>query len=236
MRRLDASGKWRVEQTLSLKTDCGKQLFMRQFNPYDPDKLEPKPESEPTAVVMIVHGINDQGDSEPILTAAKKLSGENYLVYSVDVRGCGRSEGPRMVMRDFHDFVSDHDKLLDAILAKHPGKKVFVLGVSLGGGFTVFLALKRKEISGMLLIAPMIQISSEQSPIMQKLSPIIAAIAPDSKVGKHQRSLDGTNFSDHCILHPSFITSGCVVSMFPLGLNVSTLNASTDMNCIDCVF
>lgn len=171
-----------MEQTLPLKTDCGKQLFMRQFNPYDPDKIEPKPESDPAAIVMLIHGLNDQGDSQPILTAARTFSAENYLVYSVDVRGCGRSEGPRMVVRDFNELVSDHDKLLDAILAKHPGKKVFAMGVSMGGGINVFLALKRKELNGILLIAPLVEVSKTQSPIMQKISPIIAALAPDSKV------------------------------------------------------
>lgn len=106
------------------------------------------------------------------------------LVYSLDVRGCGRSEGPRMKIQSFYELVSDHNLLLDAIVAKHPNKKIFTFGVSMGGGINVFLSLTRKEISGMVLIAPMVQVSPTQSPFMQKVAPILAATVPNSKVSR----------------------------------------------------
>mmetsp|Transcript_7243 Transcript_7243/g.22075 ORF Transcript_7243/g.22075 Transcript_7243/m.22075 type:complete len:475 (-) Transcript_7243:178-1602(-) len=180
--RLDATGKWRIENSFQLQNEAGNRLFMRHFNPIHAETKEPKDASEADAIVMLIHGYADQGDGDAFVHLAKRLNEQNLAVFSLDCRGCGRSEGPRMVVRDYDDIVSDHNLLFNAILNRYPDKKIFLIGHSMGGGISIMLSLKRKDVSGMILVSPMVQVSEKQSPFMQKIAPIIANLAPESKI------------------------------------------------------
>uniref|UniRef100_A0A7S3ED82 Serine aminopeptidase S33 domain-containing protein n=1 Tax=Rhodosorus marinus TaxID=101924 RepID=A0A7S3ED82_9RHOD len=180
--KLDATGLWRQEQTMKLRSKTGHALYMRQWNPYDPKKLEPMEGADPLACLVILHGYSDTGDSYVMTQIAKMATAVGCIAYSVDAHGNGRSDGPRCTVRAYSDLTNDHLLLIEEVKAKHPGKKIFLIGSSMGGGLAVQCSLKDKDISGMILLAPMVNVSEGQSPILQKLAPLLAAIIPNSKI------------------------------------------------------
>eukprot|EP00189_Rhodosorus_marinus_P014081 CAMPEP_0184738016 /NCGR_PEP_ID=MMETSP0315-20130426/763_1 /TAXON_ID=101924 /ORGANISM="Rhodosorus marinus, Strain UTEX LB 2760" /LENGTH=456 /DNA_ID=CAMNT_0027205547 /DNA_START=181 /DNA_END=1551 /DNA_ORIENTATION=- len=180
--KLDATGLWRQEQTMKLTSKTGHALHMRQWNPYDPNTLEPMEGADPLACLVILHGYSDQGDSYTMTQIAKMATSIGCIAYSVDAHGNGRSDGPRCTVTAYGDLVDDHLLLIDNVKAKHPGKKIFVAGQSMGGGLALNCALRSRNVSGMILLAPMVKVSEGQSPLLRRLAPLLAATVPYSKI------------------------------------------------------
>ena len=90
------------------------------------------PDGPPQAVVVIVHGINEHSGRYARLAA--DLTGRGYAVYAMDLRGHGRSDGERVMVRSFDEYLDDVEDLLQRVAEREPGKTLFLLGHSMGGG------------------------------------------------------------------------------------------------------
>src|ERR1700733_16254608 len=62
------------------------------------------------AVVVIMHGLKDY--SARYAHLADALSADGYAVYAFDLRGHGRSAGPRVAPGRWTDYVDDLDRFL----------------------------------------------------------------------------------------------------------------------------
>src|SRR5262249_26125750 len=85
--------------------------------------------SSPKATVVIVHGLKDY--SGRYAAFASRLVGAAYSVYAFDLRGHGRSAGPRAAPEAWTDYVDDLDRFLTYVEQREPGKPVFVFGHSM---------------------------------------------------------------------------------------------------------
>lgn len=89
------------------------------------------PQSEPTHVVMLVHGYGEHiGRYEHVAAA---LVANGAAVYGVDHVGHGRSDGERVLIEDFEEVVSDVHLLDETARREHPGLPVALIGHSMGG-------------------------------------------------------------------------------------------------------
>jgi acylglycerol lipase len=102
-----------------------------------------KPESDPQALVVIVHGAGEH--SGRYGSVAETLVQDGYAVYALDHRGHGRSDGPRALIDRLDRAVADLDRLVSEALAEHPALPVFVLGHSMGGTIAVRYALGHQQ-------------------------------------------------------------------------------------------
>lgn len=123
---------------------AGVELFSQSLRPRG---------GEVRAVLVIHHGLKDHGDR--YADFATRLVEAGYAVYAMDMRGHARSAGPRVVIDQFDDYVSDLATFVDRVRAHEPGRPVFVLGHSVGGAIVTLYAIERQPaVHGIILSAP----------------------------------------------------------------------------------
>lgn len=99
----------------------GVQVLIRSWKPVVPAR----------AVVAIVHGVKSHGGY--YAWAAEQLTAAGFAVYALDLRGRGRSEGPRLYIDDIGEYLGDVTTLIGLVKSREPGLPVFLLGHSAGG-------------------------------------------------------------------------------------------------------
>ncbi len=109
------------------------------------------PDSTPTAIVGLVHGLGDHsGRCQGI---ADFLVNSNLAVVAYDQRGHGRSGG---ALPSFDTLMSDIDPVL-ARMQELSTAPPFLYGISLGGGLVLNYALKRKgPLRGVIASSPLL--------------------------------------------------------------------------------
>ena len=113
----------------------------------------PSPES-PKAVFLLVHGLGAHSARWGFL--AGHLAASGFTSYAVELRGFGRTpERPRGHIDSFRVWDRDILELRDIIGKDFPGRKVFLLGESMGGLLAFNLACRNADkFAGQVLIAP----------------------------------------------------------------------------------
>lgn len=90
-----------------------------------------QPEDAPSHVVLLAHGYGEHvGRYEHV---AAVLVANGAVVYAVDHVGHGKSEGERVLIRDFEPIVDDLHEVDGRARTEHPGLPVVLLGHSMGG-------------------------------------------------------------------------------------------------------
>lgn len=110
------------------------------------------PEDAPRATVVLVHGYAEHAGRYDAF--ARALVDAGLAVRALDLRGHGRSEGPRAQVEDFHSFVSDLTRFVDG-LDEAVGEPRFLFGHSMGGLIATRYVLEHPgEVDGLLLSSP----------------------------------------------------------------------------------
>ncbi len=108
------------------------------------------PAVEAKAVVAIVHGYAEH--SGRYAQVAADLNAAGYAVEALDLRGHGQSSGERVSVQRFEEFLDDVDAFLARVRERHPGRDLFLLGHSMGGGVvTLYTILRKPSLDGVLL-------------------------------------------------------------------------------------
>jgi alpha-beta hydrolase superfamily lysophospholipase len=110
-------------------------------------------------VLIVQHGLNDHGDRYAHL--AETLVARGYAVYAMDLRGHGRSAGPRVEVDHFQDYLDDEATWISRVRDKEPDKPIFLFGHSMGG---LIMTLHAEEhangVGGVVLSAPALGIDA----------------------------------------------------------------------------
>src|SRR5258708_20185873 len=105
------------------------------------------------AVVVLVHGVAEHSGRYAAL--AGSLAARGIAVEAMDHRGHGRSEGRRVWVDRFDQYLEDFDTFMSQVRRRYPAKPLFIFGHSLGGTITTLYALEHKpQIRGIVLSAP----------------------------------------------------------------------------------
>jgi acylglycerol lipase len=144
----------------------GTQLYARHWEPAA---------GEVRAVVVIMHGLKDH--SAHYASLAARLVGGGYSVHAFDLRGHGRSAGPRVAPRRWTDYVDDLDRFLTSVEAKHPGKPVFLFGHSMGGAIAALTAERHSpKLAGLILSGPALAVDAP--PLLIAATRMSGALTP----------------------------------------------------------
>ena len=109
-----------------------------------------QPETEPKAVVCLVHGLGEH--SGRYTHVAEYLAKGGYALLAFDLRGHGKSGGRRGHTPSFEAFMQDIDLFLADARGRFPDKPIFLYGHSLGGMLVLNYVLRRKpQLNGVVV-------------------------------------------------------------------------------------
>ena len=109
-----------------------------------------RPVGSARAVVVVVHGLKDHGNRYADFAAS--LVGDGFAVYAADLRGHGHSDGVRVYVDSFDQYLDDLDVLMKLVRAREPGKPVFLFGHSMGGAIVTLYTIRHKpDLAGLIL-------------------------------------------------------------------------------------
>lgn len=132
----------------------------------------------PKAILLALHGYGDYGEST-FADAGTFWAGEGITTIAYDQRGFGRNPS-RGLWPGADGLVADLKRVVVDVRAAYPGKPIFVLGHSMGGG-VVLAAAPELEVDGIILAAPAIWGGGELNPIHRAASWLAAATVPEKR-------------------------------------------------------
>lgn len=148
----------------------GTQLYARHW-------ATPAP-ADAKGVVIIMHGLKDHAAHYQAF--ADKLVAAGFGVYAFDLRGHGRSAGPRVDPGNWLAYVDDLDRFVENVAAKEPGKKLFLFGHSMGGAIATLTAIRhRASLSGLILSGSALAVDAP--PLLLAATQMAGATTPGAK-------------------------------------------------------
>jgi len=129
------------------------------------------------AVVALVHGLGEHsGRYEKV---AAKLPAAGFSVNAYDLRGHGKSGGPRLFSPSYEALMRDIDQHLEQTRARFPGLPVFLYGHSLGGAQVLAYTLKRKpSLAGVIASSPLLAPGIKVPPLKVSAGKLLSRLAP----------------------------------------------------------
>lgn len=136
-----------------------------------------EPDTPPKAMVFLFHGLADHsGRFEKV---AEKFTAAGFLFFAADLRGNGKTEGPRGHFDSYDQIMRDTDGLLEAAHAKYPNIPVILYGQSMGGNLALNYSLRRKpEVAAVIASSPWLRLTKPPNAIVRTLGNALGKIAP----------------------------------------------------------
>lgn len=146
---------------------------------FDQTKLfyQTHPSDNEKAIVLIIHGFAEhQGRYDHVINELKKI---DVTVYTLDLRGHGKSEGLRGRIEHFQDYLEDAHHLLLQIRKEKAHQPLFVVGHSMGGLVSLLTILSyHHDVRGLILSAPLFKIKIQLPWYQRFLIRLLAIAAP----------------------------------------------------------
>ncbi len=122
----------------------GLKLYYQRWRP---------PQGEPRTALAIVHGIGEH--SGRFMNIVNHFVAHGHAVYALDLRGHGRSPGPRGHLMSWSEYMEDVRAFLATISTREQGRPLFLYGHSMGGliGMEYILRYPR-GLSGAIISGP----------------------------------------------------------------------------------
>ncbi|HEY7782545.1 MAG TPA: alpha/beta fold hydrolase [Ktedonobacterales bacterium] len=194
--RPDHVGDWGIPTVVSggeYGTDTfarpdGVSLFFRYWT--QPNAQAP--------VLVLVHGLG--AHTGWFVDMGSALNERGLAVYAVDLRGFGRSGGPRGHVRRGADLVDDCAAFVAEVRKRRPGALVYLLGHSMGAILATYVAAGdarsgANTLAGLILLNPWIQQTKGASPPLGTTVRILAGglvgsdKAPETSAGSESRTM-----------------------------------------------
>jgi len=150
----------------------------------------------PRAVMSLVHGFGEHSGRYAHMAAA--LNTKNIAIVSIDLRGHGRSDGKRGVVKSYADFRADILALMDKTKTLYPDVPHILYGHSMGGGIVMDYGLSQTHLDGtdniaaIISSAPLIALAEPPPAI---LTPVIKMLRLINPKGAVKQPIDGSKVS-----------------------------------------
>ncbi len=126
---------------------AGGRLYFRAWSPDSPSRGH----------VVVAHGYAEHGGRYAHVAAALNEAG--LMVWALDQRGHGRSEGERANIESVWTAVSDLDLFVDLVRESHPSDPLFLVGHSMGGFIAAGYAEEHQDrLTGLALSGSLLHI------------------------------------------------------------------------------
>lgn len=124
-----------------------------------------EPISQPRAIVCLIHGLGEH--SGRYLHVAEHLTKAGFALLTMDLRGHGRSEGPRGHIPSMGSMLDDIGVLLSKAGSEYSELPIFLYGHSMGGSLALNYVIRRQPaIAGIIASAPALKLPSNLGKIL----------------------------------------------------------------------
>ncbi len=119
----------------------------RQFNLY---YQRWRPEGAPRAILLVSHGFAEHsGRYQNLVEYFLPL---DYTIYALDHRGHGKSDGERVQVNDYMEYIADLKTFFDLVRKENPLEDIYLVGHSMGAAIaTAYAAQYQDELAGLIL-------------------------------------------------------------------------------------
>ncbi|MGI8549946.1 MAG: lysophospholipase [Dehalococcoidia bacterium] len=108
------------------------------------------PDERIKAVLLVAHGYAEHSGRYGNLV--NYFVPRGYAVYALDHRGHGRSDGERVQVEHYTDYLTDLKTFFDLIRKEHPDREIYLVGHSMGAAIsTAYAAKHQDELAGLIL-------------------------------------------------------------------------------------
>jgi alpha-beta hydrolase superfamily lysophospholipase len=130
------------------------------------------------AVVVLSHGLAEH--SGRYAHVAARLNDAGYVLYALDHRGHGRSDGTAGNIEGMAVVRADLDTLLTRARGEHPGLPVFLLGHSFGGRAALDYVVDRggSGLTGLVLSGAFVDPEAGNA-VQRRLAGVLSRLAPN---------------------------------------------------------
>jgi len=148
------------------------------------------PDGVPKAVMLLLHGLAEHSGRYGNLV--EYLVPLGYAVYTLDLVGHGRSEGPRTYVRRFGEYTALLHTYLARVRAKYPMLPFFAFGHSMGAVIAACYVLEYSPaLSGAILSGTSTEMPDDVTPLTLALAQAFSALIPRLPV----KALDSATLS-----------------------------------------
>jgi acylglycerol lipase len=108
-----------------------------------------QPDNKPRAVLLVAHGFAEH--SGRYLNVVNHFLPKGYAVYALDHRGHGRSDGQRIHVDDFSEYIKDLKTFFNIVRKENLKDKIFLIGHSMGSMIALLYAIEyQQELAGLV--------------------------------------------------------------------------------------
>jgi acylglycerol lipase len=164
------------------ENDEGINLFAQGW---EPDERNPK------AFIALVHGLGDH--TSRFTHVGKAMTEAGYALAGFDLRGHGRSGGPRGHTPSLNAYMQDIRRFFQLMTPRYPQVPHFLYGHSLGGLLTLAYAIQYGTgLNGVMVTGPALRSSLQEQKAKVTMVRILGSIFPTLTVPS---GLDATTIS-----------------------------------------
>jgi len=179
------------------------------------------PKGKPKAMVALIHGLGEHVGRYAHVGAA--LTEKGYALLGFDLRGHGKSGGPRGHLPSFEAFMTDIDRFLEETAERYPGLPQFLYGHSLGGILVLNYALRRKpRLAGVISTAAGLRTALEEQKVKVIMARILGTLMPTMTLAS---GLDPKTLSRDPAVVQAYISDPLVHDRMTLGFGKIMLTA-----------
>src|SRR5690606_28660994 len=114
------------------------------------------PDAAPRAILLVAHGYAEH--SGRYANLVDYFVPRGFAIYALDHRGHGKSEGNRVEVLDYDDYLRDLKTFHDLVRTRET-EPLFLVGHSMGGGIAIAYATKHQaELDGLVISGSGIQL------------------------------------------------------------------------------
>lgn len=136
-----------------------------------------EPEKDPKAVVCLIHGLGEHIGRYEHVGAAFAAAG--YALLGFDLRGHGKSGGPRGHAPSADAFFKDIKAFVQDAAKRYPSALRFLYGHSLGGLLTLSYAVTYPvDVKGLIVSSPGLRTAIHEQKAKLMLAKILGSLAP----------------------------------------------------------
>lgn len=177
----------------------------------------------PKAVVCLIHGHGEHVGRYEHVAAA--LGGAGYALLGFDLRGHGKSGGPRGHTPSYDALLDDIGMFLAQIDERYPTLPRFLYGHSMGGNLVINYALRRRPaVRGVIATGPWLELAFQPPAVQVTLGKLMNRLLPsftqesglETKALSHDEDVV-KRYENDPLVH-SKISARLFVSMYEAGL------------------